>query len=60
MYRIGMIGLGTVRMPIAWNFIVRGFEIIGHWRDGSPALAVGCSLHDRICGVSAVPREECS
>jgi L-threonate 2-dehydrogenase len=39
MYRIGMIGLGKMGMPIAQNLMDRGFQIIGYRRHGSPELA---------------------
>jgi putative dehydrogenase len=39
MYRIGMIGLGKMGMPVAHNLMERGFEIIGYRRSGSPELA---------------------
>ncbi len=39
MYRIGVIGLGKMGMPIAHNLMERGFEIIGYRRRGSPELA---------------------
>ncbi len=38
MYRVGMIGLGKMGMPIARNLIERGFEVIGYRRSGSPEL----------------------
>jgi putative dehydrogenase len=38
MYRVGMIGLGRMGMPIARNLIERGFEVIGYRRHGSPEL----------------------
>jgi L-threonate 2-dehydrogenase len=38
MYRVGMIGLGKMGMPIARNLIERGFEVIGYRRHGSPEL----------------------
>ena len=39
MYRIGMIGLGRMGMPIAHNLMERGFQIVGYRRHGSPELA---------------------
>ena len=39
MYRIGMIGLGKMGMPIAHNLMERGFQIVGYRRHGSPELA---------------------
>jgi 3-hydroxyisobutyrate dehydrogenase len=39
MYRVGIIGLGKMGMPIARNLAERGFEIIGYRRSGSPELA---------------------
>jgi L-threonate 2-dehydrogenase len=38
-YRVGMIGLGRMGMPIAHNLMERGFQIIGYRRRGSPELA---------------------
>ncbi|MFI1401148.1 NAD(P)-dependent oxidoreductase [Streptomyces sp. NPDC020681] len=38
MYRVGMIGLGRMGMPIARNLLERGFEVIGYRRQGSPEL----------------------
>jgi 3-hydroxyisobutyrate dehydrogenase len=38
MYRVGVIGLGKMGMPIARNLAERGFEIIGYRRSGSPEL----------------------
>src|SRR6266508_3076438 len=38
MYRVGMIGLGKMGMPIARNLMERGFEVIGFRRHGSPEL----------------------
>jgi L-threonate 2-dehydrogenase len=38
MYRVGMIGLGKMGMPIARNLMERGFAIIGYRRHGSPEL----------------------
>ena len=38
MYRVGIIGLGKMGMPIAHNLAERGFEIIGYRRKGSPEL----------------------
>jgi 3-hydroxyisobutyrate dehydrogenase-like beta-hydroxyacid dehydrogenase len=39
MYRVGMIGLGKMGLPIARNLVERGFQIIGYRRSGSPELA---------------------
>jgi 3-hydroxyisobutyrate dehydrogenase len=39
MYRIGMIGLGKMGMPIARNLLERGFQVTGYRRSGSPELA---------------------
>jgi putative dehydrogenase len=39
MYRVGMIGLGKMGLPIARNLIERGFDVIGYRRSGSPGLA---------------------
>jgi 3-hydroxyisobutyrate dehydrogenase len=39
MYRVGMIGLGKMGMPIARNLAERGFQITGYRRSGSPELA---------------------
>jgi putative dehydrogenase len=38
MYRVGIIGLGKMGMPIARNLAERGFEVIGYRRSGSPEL----------------------
>jgi len=38
-YRVGIIGLGRMGMPIAYNLMERGFQIIGYRRHGSPELA---------------------
>ncbi len=38
MYRVGIIGLGKMGLPIAHNLAGRGFEIIGYRRKGSPEL----------------------
>jgi len=38
MFRVGMIGLGKMGMPIARNLMERGFEVIGYRRHGSPEL----------------------
>ncbi len=38
MYRVGMIGLGKMGMPIARNLMERGFQVIGYRRRGSPEL----------------------
>src|SRR5216683_8188075 len=38
MYRVGIIGLGKMGMPIARNLAQRGFEVIGYRRHGSPEL----------------------
>jgi 3-hydroxyisobutyrate dehydrogenase-like beta-hydroxyacid dehydrogenase len=52
MYRVSMIGLGEMGMPITRNLMERGFEIIGHQRYGSPELVAARSAHDQISGVS--------
>ena len=39
MYRVGVIGLGKMGLPIARNLMERGFEVIGYRRSGSPELA---------------------
>ena len=45
MYRVGMIGLGKMGLPIAHNLIERGFQVTGYRRQGSPGLAaVGGSV----------------
>jgi L-threonate 2-dehydrogenase len=38
MYRVGMIGLGKMGMPIARNLMERGFDVVGYRRRGSPDL----------------------
>jgi putative dehydrogenase len=38
MYRVGIIGLGKMGMPIARNLAERGFEVVGYRRSGSPEL----------------------
>jgi L-threonate 2-dehydrogenase len=38
MYRVGVIGLGKMGMPIARNLMERGFEVVGYRRSGSPEL----------------------
>jgi putative dehydrogenase len=38
MYRIGMIGLGKMGLPIARNLLERGFEVIGYRRSGADDL----------------------
>jgi 3-hydroxyisobutyrate dehydrogenase len=38
MARIGMLGLGKMGMPIAHNFLDRGFEVIGYRRHGGGEL----------------------
>jgi L-threonate 2-dehydrogenase len=44
-YRVGMIGLGKMGMPIARNLVERGFQITGYRRSGSPELiAAGGTL----------------
>ncbi len=40
MYRVGVIGLGKMGLPIARNLIERGFEVIGYRRHSSPELVV--------------------
>jgi putative dehydrogenase len=39
MYRVGMIGLGQMGLPIARNLVERGFEVAGYRRHASPDLA---------------------
>jgi putative dehydrogenase len=39
MYRVGIIGLGKMGMPIARNLTEAGFEVIGYRRNPSPELA---------------------
>ena len=39
MYRVGMIGLGKMGLPIARNLMERGFQVTGYRRHGSPELA---------------------
>jgi L-threonate 2-dehydrogenase len=39
MYRVGMIGLGKMGLPIARNLIERGFEVTGYRRQATPDLA---------------------
>ena len=39
MYRVGMIGLGKMGMPIARNLAERGFQVIGYRRHASAELA---------------------
>jgi L-threonate 2-dehydrogenase len=39
MYRVGMIGLGKMGLPIAANLMDRGFEVAGYRRHASPELA---------------------
>jgi L-threonate 2-dehydrogenase len=39
MYRVGMIGLGQMGLPIARNLVERGFEVAGYRRNASPELA---------------------
>jgi L-threonate 2-dehydrogenase len=39
MYRVGVIGLGKMGLPIARNLTERGFEVIGYRRHPSPELA---------------------
>jgi 3-hydroxyisobutyrate dehydrogenase-like beta-hydroxyacid dehydrogenase len=60
MYRISMIGLGEMEMPIARSLVARGFEIISHQRHRSPALAAASSAHDQVSGVSALGPGESS
>jgi L-threonate 2-dehydrogenase len=38
MYRVGMIGLGKMGLPIARNLIERGFEVVGYRRHPSTEL----------------------
>jgi L-threonate 2-dehydrogenase len=54
MYRIGMIGLGKMGMPIARNLMERGFQVIGYRRHGSPELAeAGGTVADSAAEVAA-------
>ena len=53
MFRISMIGLGEMGMPVAHNLMARGFEIIGHQRHRSPGLAAARSANDQVSGASA-------
>ena len=53
MYRISMMGLGEMGVPIARNLMERSSEVIGHPRQGSPGLAAG-SVHEEVSGVSAL------
>jgi L-threonate 2-dehydrogenase len=39
MYRVGLIGLGKMGLPIAANLVERGFEVAGYRRHPSPELA---------------------
>lgn len=39
MYRVGVIGLGKMGLPIARNLMERGFGVTGYRRHGSPELA---------------------
>ena len=39
MYRVGVIGLGKMGMPIARNLMEHGFAVTGYRRSGSPELA---------------------
>src|SRR6266496_2929477 len=50
MYRVGIIGLGKMGMPIARNLAERGFEVIGYRRSGSPELAAAGGI---VAGSSA-------
>jgi putative dehydrogenase len=38
MYRVGMIGLGQMGLPIARNLVERGFEVTGYRRHAAPDL----------------------
>lgn len=40
MYRVGVIGLGKMGLPIARNLIESGFEVVGYRRHHSPELTV--------------------
>lgn len=57
MYRISMMGLGKMGLPIAHNLMERSSEVIGHPRHGSTGLAAG-SVHDQVSGMSALSRGE--
>ncbi len=50
MYRVGMIGLGKMGLPIARNLAERGFQIVGYRRSGSPELA---AVGGTVAGSSA-------
>jgi putative dehydrogenase len=38
MFRVGLIGLGKMGLPIAYNLLERGFPVVGFRRSGSPEL----------------------
>jgi L-threonate 2-dehydrogenase len=55
MYRVGMIGLGKMGMPIARNLMERGFGVTGYRRHGSPELAAaGGTVARSAADVAAV------
>ena len=54
MYRVGMIGLGKMGLPIARNLMERGFQVTGYRRHGSPELAAaGGTVADSAAEVAA-------
>jgi 3-hydroxyisobutyrate dehydrogenase-like beta-hydroxyacid dehydrogenase len=54
MYRISMIGLGKMGLPIAHNLMERSFEIPCPRRRGSQDLAAAGPVHDQVSDVSAL------
>jgi L-threonate 2-dehydrogenase len=55
MYRVGMIGLGKMGLPIARNLMERGFGVTGYRRHGSPELAAaGGTVARSAADVAAV------
>jgi L-threonate 2-dehydrogenase len=55
MYRVGMIGLGKMGMPIARNLMECGFGVTGYRRHGSPELAAaGGTVARSAADVAAV------
>ena len=54
MYRIGMIGLGKMGLPIARNLMERGFQVTGYRRSGSPELAAAGGAVARSAAGAAV------
>ena len=54
MYRVGVIGLGKMGMPIARNLMERGFAVTGYRRRGSPELAAaGGTVAGSAAGAAA-------